>query len=157
MVLHVRLARWLSSFAVVLAACSGPSADVRGVTKGPSEVERAAGEDLRRAQMSAGTNWMPGELASFCDGGRCTTDPSVRPARFLRAPDDGLLVFVVSRRPTQAALAVTKASGKVVMERELSPGTAMAFEAALPPGRYVAELTAVWDGRNARWVFGVRV
>jgi len=155
----VRTARWIPVLALLVAGCGGPSqTEVRGITQERSSAaERAAGTDLRRAQMGAGTNWMPGALSSFCDAGRCASEPSAAPGRFLKAPDDGLLVFVVARRPTDASLTVTKASGKPVYVRALSPSTAMAVEAGLGPGRYIAELTATWDRRVARWVFGVRV
>lgn len=105
--------------------------------------------------MQAGTDWQRGRLVSFCAEGRCTTDGDVDPPRF-RASEQDLVLFVVGARPSAGRVEVRRPSGRVVDERDLAPSTSMAY--ALPPGRgrFVLALTATWDEREARWVFGLR-
>lgn len=145
--------------AAALAACSGDAADAPGAgasVEPTSEAERAAGAELQRASMQAGTNWATGALTRFCRGDRCTEDPEARAAEIVRVPDSGLLLFVVPSEPDEARVTI-KRSGKAVLRESLRPGTTMPVTTDLRARtRHDVTLIARWGDREARWVFAVR-
>jgi len=110
---------------------------------------------MRSARMISGTDSMLGTLALWCEGDDCRRAPGAAPKRYIEAVPGGVLMFAVGAEP-QAARVVIRDRGKdVAAQGALHPGTTMAFRGELSPGRYVVTLVAQFEGREARWVFGV--
>lgn len=154
------------AFAAMAAslACTGGGAPpaapkaARSFSPGEAAVRAAARQIPHRAKMQVQTAWADGDLSAVCAGADCTADPQASPSSFVRIEDTTVVSFLVPRRPTDARVEFARArTDRVVETALLHPGTYMAVEPGLEPGRYVVTLSARWDDREARWLFGLVV
>lgn len=149
---------------MLLAACTGGQtpAGAPEKNKAPSSTASARPSPFfspAEVTMFVGLDGEEGVLAVTCEDGSCRAVAPARPKRFLPGTETGLVSFTTGRPPSKARLEVRRygrpSSGKPEQTVELTPKTLMATQISIPDGRYVVTLVGGWQGREARWVFGL--
>lgn len=149
--------RILFSAVLVLAmsACSS-SADNGGSTADASSSGGRTSSGPRRApaaRMYSGTDSVEGVPTRWCEGKDCSRS-GAGPSRYLKGDPAGFVYFAMAAKPAAARVEVRRGT-RLVVRGTLRPGTSMAYALEVPAGRYVITLIARWEGREARWVFGL--
>ncbi len=148
-----------------LSACSGGPKISSGALPKPAQSKAAAARpspsialprNLPPASMFVGPGSLRAAPSRYCVNGQCSDLARPRPAA-LEGPAGSPVMFSLSAAPVGARLEIGAGGASSPTVVGLNPGTAMVWQASMPPGTYPLSLVATYRESEVTWQFSLRV